>query len=85
MKELLNNRRPVSVDFTDNDVVVTLNDGSKVGNPLNWHHWLENATDEQRQKYEVYSSSIFWDDLDEGLDIEGMLRGIKPKQPRRIP
>ena len=81
---ILNNRRPVEVAFTDHDVVVTLSDGSKVSNPLSWHWWLEQATPEQRANMEFYSDSVDWPDLDEGLDIEGMLRGIKPKQPRPI-
>ena len=82
-KSLLNNRRPVDVTFTD-DVIVTLSDGSKVSNPLSWHWWLEQATTEQRANYILGRDSILWPDLDEGLDIEGMLRGIKPKQPRQI-
>lgn len=84
MKTILNNRRPVNVEFTEADITITLNDGSKVSNPLDWHQWLQDATLEQRQDYELYPSSIFWDALDEGLDVEGMLRGIKPKQARRI-
>lgn len=84
METLLNNRYPVAVAFTDEDVVITLSDGSKISNPLSWHWWLQNATPEQRQDYEMYPDAIVWNELDEGLDIEGMLRGIMPKQPRRI-
>ena len=75
-------RVPIAVAFTDHDVIVTLSDGSTVGNPLHWHRWLAEATPEQRADYELYPDCILWDELDEGLDIEGMLRGIKPKQPR---
>jgi hypothetical protein len=84
MESILNNRRPVAVTFTDEDVIVTLSDGTKVSNPLSWHWWLEQATPEQRANVEYYSDSVDWPDLDEGLDIEGMLRGIKPKQPRSV-
>ena len=84
MNSILNNRRPVDVTFAGDDVVVTLSDGSKVSNPLTWHWWLSQATSEQRSNYILGSSSILWPDLDEGLDIEGMLRGIKPKQPHAV-
>ena len=84
MKSILNNRRPVGVSFTDDDVIVILSDGTKVSNPLSWHTWLEQATPDQRTNMEYYGDSVDWPDLDEGLDIEGMLRGIKPKQPRPI-
>jgi hypothetical protein len=84
MESILNKRRPTEVSFTDEDVIITLSDGSKITNPLDWHSWLKNATLEQRQDFELYSSSIFWPELDEGLDIEAILRGVKPKQPKTI-
>lgn len=84
MKMMLNDRRPVAVAFTDEDVIVTLSDGSKVSNPLSWHRWLAQAEAQQRENYVMGQDSILWPDLDEGLDIEGMLRGIKPKQPRSV-
>jgi len=77
-------RVPVAVQFTDDAVIVTLSDGSTVGNPLSWHWWLAEATPEQRTDYELYPDCVLWDGLDEGLDIEGMLRGIKPKQQRPV-
>jgi len=71
-------KRPIAIDFTDKDVIITLSDGSKISNPLDWHPWLRDARPEQRQDFELYSSSIFWPELDEGLDIEAILRGVKP-------
>lgn len=84
MKTILSDRRPTAVTLTDEDVIVTLSDGSKVSNPLSWHRWLEQALPQQRETYVIGRDSILWPDLDEGLDIEGMLRGIKPKQPRPV-
>ena len=74
-------RRPVDVQCTGADVTVVFDDGSKVSNPLSWHWWLAQATPEQRARYELYPDAIVWPEFDEGLDIEGMLRGIKPRQP----
>ncbi len=53
MESILNNRRSVAVKFTDEDVIVTLLDETKVSNPLLGHWWLEQATPES-----VTTSSI---------------------------
>jgi len=76
-------RRPVAVQFSDDDVTVVFDDGSKVSNPLVWHPWLAQAAPEQRANYELYPTSIDWPELDEGLDIEGMLRGVDPRYVNR--
>lgn len=73
--------RPVSVSIENGEVRVKLADGRLIGNPLEWHVWLANATPKQQANYELYPMSVFWPDLDEGLDIQGMLMGIRPKQP----
>jgi hypothetical protein len=49
-----------------------------IGNPLAWHPWLAAAAPEQRANVELNPFDVWWTDLDEGLDIEGMLRGIRP-------
>ena len=70
--------RPVGIRFIDNMVWVTLADGRVIGNPLDWHPWLLQAQPEQLKNIEMDVFSIFWPDLEEGLDIEGMLRGVQP-------
>jgi hypothetical protein len=70
---------PVAVTFNDDAVIVTLADGRSIGNPLDWHPWLKNASDAQRQHFTLRHYSVDWDDLDEGLDIQGMLLGVRPK------
>lgn len=79
---LLNNRRPVKIDITADDIVVTLSDGSKVANPLNWHWWLADTTPAERGEPMFYADSVEFPDIDGGLDIEGMLRGIPSKRPK---
>ncbi|MDQ7036680.1 MAG: DUF2442 domain-containing protein [Anaerolineae bacterium] len=81
MNLLQNNRRPTHVTITTSDVIITLDDGSKISNPIDWHPWLRDASSEQQQDYKVYAFAIYWQQLDEGLDIEGMLRGIRPRYP----
>ena len=68
--------RPVSVEFTLDDVAVTLASGEVLCHPLRWHPWLQNATPEQRANSDLRIFSVNFPDLDDGLDIEGMKRGI---------
>lgn len=74
------NSPPIAVRFDDKKVVVILQDGREIANPLDWHPWLRDASPEQRANHELWPFSVDFPDLDEGLDIEGMLRGIRPKQ-----
>jgi hypothetical protein len=75
-------RHPVDVAITETEVIVTLNDGTMISNPLAWFPWLADSTPQQQNNYTLYAYSIHWHALDEGIDIEGMLRGIKPAYPQ---
>mgnify|MGYP003552992945 FL=1 len=68
--------KPVSFRFEDGNVIVKLDNGEAISNPLNWHPWLKNAKPEQLENVEFMPFSIWWPDLDEGLDIDGMRMGI---------
>lgn len=75
--------QPVDVQIDDTYITVRLADGRIISNPIAWFPWLQNATPEQQANYELWPFSIDWPDLDNGLDVEGMLRGIKPRlQPQ---
>lgn len=73
--------RPVAVKIGSGMVSVRLADGRVIGNPLDWHPWLRDASAEQQANYDLTPFSVVWPELDEGLDIEGMLRGIRPALP----
>lgn len=75
--------RPVSASIHGDKVWVTLADGRVIANPLDWHPWLAQATPEQQAHVELHAFSVDWPDLDEGLDIQGMLMGIRPAAPVR--
>lgn len=75
------NSRPITVTITGDKVIVTLADGREISNPLAWFPWLAGATPQQQAHYELWPFSIDWSDLDNGLGIEGMLRGIRPRMP----
>lgn len=81
---LQNNSEPIKVIITEDDITVLLADGRKISNPLDWLPWLQVATPEQRENYQLYPFSIDWVDLDEGIDIEGMLRGIRPRHLEQV-
>jgi hypothetical protein len=76
--------RPVDMSIHDSKVWVTLADGRVIANPLDWHPWLAQATPEQQAHVELNVFSVDWIDLDEGLDIQGMLQGIKPRLPHPV-
>jgi Protein of unknown function (DUF2442) len=70
--------RPVAVEIRGDKVYVALADGRVIGNPLAWHPWLLSATPAQLANVKLYHLSVWWPDLDEGLDIQGMMQGIQP-------
>jgi hypothetical protein len=67
--------RPRSVEFTADDLVVTLADGRKITTPLDWYPRLKRASAKERTNYEIMPMGIHWPSLDEDLGIAGMLRG----------
>ena len=75
----MNNDQVVAVDFRDEMVYLRLADGRVVGNPLEWHPWLAQATSIQRLHVEMAELSVYFPDLDDRLDIEEMLKGMPPR------
>jgi hypothetical protein len=64
-----------SVEFTKDELVVTLADGRRIATPLDWYPRLKDATAKQRANFEIMPMGIHWPDLDEDLGIAGMLKG----------
>jgi hypothetical protein len=73
----------VAIEYDDDAVYLRLADGRVIGNPLHWHSWLAKATPEQRAHVELYELSAYWPDLDDGLDVEEMMKGMPPQIPRQ--
>jgi hypothetical protein len=65
------------VYFTEETISVDLIDGRTITVPLVWYPRLLNATPEQRQDWQVCGGGygIHWEEIDEDLSTEGMLRG----------
>ncbi len=64
------------VSFTKKYARVLLADGRMISLPLKFYPRLQNATDAQRKNYEMFGLNIYWDDLDEGIDLTAMLTGM---------
>ena len=71
---------PTAVSFTDSHVLIDLTDGRVLGLPLYFFPWLQNATDTQRQNYQLNYYTVDWEDMDEGIDMVAMLTGLYIKE-----
>jgi hypothetical protein len=69
--------RVKDVRFTQDLITVDLMDGRTIAVPLVWYPRLLNATSQQQQQWETCGGGygIHWEELDEDLSTEGMLRG----------
>ena len=69
--------RVKDVRFSDDCISVDLMDGRTISVPLVWYPRLLKATAEQRETWEVCGGGygLHWDEIDEDLSTEGMLRG----------
>lgn len=79
MNTLADKLKPLAqtVSFTADDMVIDLVDGRKITVPLLWFPSLCNATDKQRNRYELLGDGegIHWPDLDEDISVNGLLQG----------
>ncbi|MGE0132933.1 MAG: DUF2442 domain-containing protein [Blastocatellales bacterium] len=77
--------RVADVFFTDDELSVRLMDGRTITVPLAWYPRLLNATEAQRNKWEISGGGygIHWPDVDEDLSTEGLLRGA-PASPSSL-
>jgi hypothetical protein len=69
--------RVKNIHFTEQVITVDLMDGRTIGVPMFWYPRLLAATSEQRAKWEICGGGygIHWEEIDEDLSTEGMLRG----------
>ncbi len=76
--------RVADVKFTDDALSVQLMDGRTISVPLVWYPRLLNATKEQRENWQIAGGGygIHWEDIDEDLSTEGLLRGSPSPRPK---
>jgi hypothetical protein len=75
--------RVKNVDITDDALSVALMDGRTISVPLVWYPRLLNASEKERQNWQVSGGGygIHWPDVDEDLSTEGLLRGAPAPRP----
>lgn len=75
------------VEVTDGAIIFDLTDGRRVSVPLSWSWRLQEATAEERQRFEISPSgySVHWPDVDEDLSARGALRGTPAPRPGSAP
>jgi hypothetical protein len=66
-----------SVRCTDRDLIVVLTDGRTVSAPLWWYPRLLRATPEHRARFEIGRFGIHWPEIDEDIELAGLLLGAK--------
>ena len=57
--------------FDNNYIFIKTDVGHILGNPLSWFPVLLNATNEQRNNFEITHFGIYWPDLNEDLGLNG--------------
>ncbi len=75
--------RVADVEVNEDVVSVRLMDGRTISVPLAWYPRLLNATEAQRKNWKIIGGGygIYWEDIDEDLSAEGLLRGAPaPRQ-----
>lgn len=67
----------LAVRFVDESISVDLADGRTISAPLAWYPRLLNASEEERDDWELAAGGhgIHWPAIDEDLSVEGLLRG----------
>lgn len=67
----------VSVNVTDDVLIVELRDGRTVSVPLSWYPRLEYATERERDAWELIGggAGIHWEVVDEDISVEALVAG----------
>ncbi len=65
------------IDYSEDELIVSLVDGRKVSAPLAWFPRLTGATKKQLSNWEILGDGqgIHWPDIDEDISVSGLLKG----------
>jgi hypothetical protein len=66
-----------AVNFSEDSMIVQLDDGRALSVPLAWYPRLLHGTQQEREKFELIGDGegIHWPGLDEDISVEGLLAG----------
>ena len=63
------------VTVTNETLGFRLEDGRFISVPIDFYPTLSLATPEERARFEIHGSSVYWPDLDVDIGAEGLLAG----------
>ena len=68
-------RNAVDIVFSENKMIVFLEDGRELAVPLEWFPRLRKATKEQLEKWRFIGKGegVHWEEIDEDVSIENLL------------
>lgn len=72
------------IEITTDEIIAYLIDGRTICVPLAWSWRLSEATEDQRNNYEMIGDGIgvHWPDIDEDISAQGMLMGTPAGPPK---
>ncbi len=73
----------VNITFTHTHFIVGLKDGRFLSIPIHWFPRLAFGTLAERANYELLDGAIHWPDLDEDIEIEGLLNGHRSTESQQ--
>ena len=67
----------ITVECTEDELIVSLSDGRSLSIPIVWFPRLANATPSERADYELLGNGegIHWAQVDEDISVAGLLAG----------
>lgn len=75
MTDKIENPRVEKVWFNDDTIWLNLSDKRILGIPIDWFPRLMNATQNQRENYEISPQGVHWECVDEDISLKGLLEG----------
>ena len=73
------------VEVDDARLTVYLTDGRLLAVPLDWYPRLKHGTPAERARWELIADGegIHWPDLDEDIDVQGLIEGRRSGESER--
>ncbi len=80
--------RVAKVDFDNDKLIVSIEDGRIVLTPVAWYPRLLHATPAEQNDWRVFEDTdgrdvIFWEQLDELIPVVALLAGIPSRESKR--
>ena len=76
--------RIIALKVTSDTIDAQLADGRSLSVPLAWSWRLSEATQDERENFEIMGNGegVHWPDIDEDISAIGMLAGIPARRPK---